>query len=632
MLPHQFSGMVTRMVIKTNIAVFLGFFAMMWIVAMFSMGTFADVLLTLFFSGCCVVALVFPMLHRERKYTSEDQTLSVRALRGAVISHLFLALESRITFIAKCRKWNEKQLGELAPMMGVSLDTEKSATRSTRITFAVIIPCAVSGAYMGITVSEVFFALCAVPCAVFFAPYVGFRLAIMERKTRIEEEMAYFLSYVNIMQTVGTGLYHAFDMLRGEKVFPGMERDASEIIKRVKLIGITQAQSLDTYAHSHPSQPFRDFIHGYLAKISSVGNVPAYTEAKAKYFFDEYIGKWHRYEKSAQEIFSAIIMIAVVMPMIIMLISMIGSPQSAQVMIFLGSAVSPIVAVLMVVMLNSSQPATGTRMTVSLPAVVAGAVVGAAAMVAGIGPATSIVVAVLVGASANHALTRNHLARIRAIDAMMPEFMRDVTEMSKTGSNINQIVVTQAAKKPYKKAFNAVLDDIAAKVRSGMPFDVVSRSLKTESTHVRFIMFILAKTYTTGGGSTDIFNTITEFISKISQTKSEVSKSLKSMSMIVYASPFMMLAIAHLMISMFTDMSSASASVEGGGLGAGLSVNESIIDGIRMMTVLTVVPMGMVAAKITAYTVKDTMPIMIVSLCTLLAIHVIPMVFEVVTF
>ena len=618
--------------VRTNILVFLGFFSMTWVVAIFSGGTTSDVMLAGVFCVCAVISLLFPFFQKEKKYTSHDKTVSIKRFTTPKASEIFPWIESKIFILKRCRMWNENMISTIIPMMGISVDSEKAATRATRLASVSLFPAVILGIYAGLTISEIFLAICIVPIVIFFAPYLSFRFQILERKIRIEEEMAYFLVYANIMQTVGMGLYHSFKELRGQKVFPGMEADAIEIVKRVEIIGVTQNESLDRYAKSHPSRAFGDFISGYIAKITSVGNVPAYTESKARYFFDEYIGKWKRYEKSAQEIFAAIIMIAVVMPMVIMLISMLGGPQSSQNLLMIGNVISPIVSVLMIVMLNSSQPATGTKIKISIPPIVAGIVVGFAMMVAGIDPAISIASAALVGAVANNILVRNEIAKTRAIDSMLPEFMRDVTEMSKTGSNISQIVTIQSGKKAYKKEFNRLLEGIARLVRTGMPFDVASRKINTESIHVKFIMFILSKTYVSGGGSTDVFNTITEFVSKITMTKSEVTKSLRTMSGIVYVAPFLMLGIAHMMVSMFTaDASTAPSSISGTPF-AGLSIDESILDGMKIMTVMTVIPIGAVAAKITSYTVKDMMPVAIVSASTIVALIVIPQVFKVVTF
>ena len=48
---------------------------------------------------------------------------------------------------------------------------------------------------------------------------------MQERKSRTEEDVAYFLCYVNIMQTVGHDLYYVFSNLHSE-IFPAMTNDA----------------------------------------------------------------------------------------------------------------------------------------------------------------------------------------------------------------------------------------------------------------------------------------------------------------------------------------------------------------------------------------------------------------------
>ena len=56
------------------------------------------------------------------------------------------------------------------------------------------------------------------------------------------------------------------------------------------------------------------------------------------------------------------------------------------------------------------------------------------------------------------------------------------------------------------------------------------------------------------------------------------------------------------------------------------SLDESFVEGIAVMAALSCIPIGSVAAKITSYTVKDTMPVAIVSVMVILAVHVLPIV------
>lgn len=572
---------------------------------------------------------------RPPEAVSLDRTIRARIYTLRSQDLFFSALEARIPIVARLRERNERVLTRLIPHTGVNFDSERAATRATRISVALFVPAVAVSAALGALMHPAFLAGMAAPAGIFMAPYFQLRMMISERRTLVEEEMAYFLCYVNIMQVIGQGLYHSFDQIRGANIFPGMERDAGEVVKRVKMMGITQNDSLAEYGVHHPSEMFRNFIGGYIAKITSIGDVPSYTSEKAKYFFNEYVGAWHRYEKSATEIFSAVMMISIIMPMMIMFSSMIGTPETASMLLMAGTAISPFISVAMVFMLNKTQPVTGNKLPFAPLSPLVGFGVGIGTAVAGVDPATMIASAFLAGALYNRIIIGERLRSVRVVDSMLPEFLRDVTEMSKTGENISQITLKQSARSAYKGEFGRILRTVTAAIAMGEPFDRAVSRIRHISVQVRFIFFLLGRTYSSGAANPDVFNSITEFATRVHQTKEAVTKSLRSLSMIVYASPFMMLGIAHMMIAMFSgDGAEAGAGASDAAmqmaqadipfLSSFGSLDESFIEGIATMAALSCIPIGAVAAKITSYTVKDTMPIAIVSVMCILAVHVLP--------
>lgn len=609
------------MMFGTRLATSTFFLSVIGLVLAVSNRTFHDMLLTVLMSGCAITPLLVP--RRKKTYRRRGGSMSARRIRFSSVSQAFVLLEAWLPFIRRARIWNEKKVESNVRPSGNPHDPEKMATFATRAATLLVPVSIIVGVAGFIHLDAAFLAFLAAPTVMYFAPTMRLKLETMERKSRIEEETAYFLSYVNIMQSVNVGLYRAFDMVRGASVFPAMEKDAMEIVKRVELLGFTQNDSLDVYAKTHPSRQFAEFVFGYLAKITSVGNVPGYTESKAKYFFDEYLAVWDRYQKSAQDIFGAILMIALVLPMMMALIGVMGSPGTFGAIILAGSAIPPVVAVLMVVMLNSNQPSTGNTYAMSYMSMLPGLVVGSSALFAGMGAPTATALACFMVGIINYMSTRREARNVAAIDAMMPEFMADIAEMSKAGMNVGQIIQVQAGRKSYRRHFNEILAGMGANIRRGMSFEQAAGHVRSRSKQVKFIMFLLARTYATGGGTRDIFYNMTNFIRTIEQKKRQITGSLSSLTMIVFASPFLMLGISSVMLGMFSGMPAGPDAMDGvpGRLGGPTA---SMISSIEMMSVITSVSMGVVASKISTYTIKNTLPLAITSLSAILAIHFIP--------
>ena len=514
--------------------------------------------------------------------------------------------------------------GVLRPVVartGVSYDIERSVTVTVRaMVLALPLSCA-SAIVLGLLVDPALLLVAAAPGAVYAAPGAALRLRVAERRARAEEEAAYFLCYVNIMQTVGHDLYHAFAMLRGG-IFRSMERDSREIVKRVRVLGVTRAESLSRYADGHPYGKFREFVDGYLAKTASVGGVPEYTAAKAGFFFGEYTGAWRRYERSAQEIFSGIMMVSIILPMMIMLSAMIGTAGSLGTLMAAGTMISPLISVLMIAALNSAQPATGATLPLPAAAPAAGVLAGAVLYAAGAGAGMALAAALLAASAANAALTWRAARRAASVDAALPEFARDITEMSRTGSNVRSILTEQARRGAYRGHFGSVVSRMAADLRVGVPLeDAVSRTGEASS-RFRFLMFLLERTYSTGGGSPAIFSMISEFIGGVHQAQEQVRRSLAPLCAIVYASPLLILGIAHAMSGMMSGGAGAAPGVAFSG-GADLG-DPSLLGGLELMAASVALPMGFVAAKVSSYTVRNTVPPAITSACTILSMWLAP--------
>lgn len=590
-------------------------------IALFSGGTKEWTGIILVMAAIAAAIAVAGMIDRSTK-TVRAENITIRQYGFALAGRFFICVETGIPLVARFRQHMFLALKPLVMRTGVSYDIEGTITTTTRVMILAVPLSFATAIILGILAGPIFFAVVIAPLIVYAIPSIILRLRVMERKAHYEEESAYFLCYVNIMQTVGHDLYYAFEDLGKAGIFPSMEKDSKEISKRVRMLGITKAESLSRYAASHPHDKFRDFVDGYLAKITSVGGVPQYTEAKARFFFAEYEGAWRRYEKSAQEIFSGIMMIAIILPMMIMLSAMIGTGESLGNLMMIGIVISPFISMIMITMLGSLQPATGNSVQLPAAGIILGAAVGIVTYAVGIGTGTSIAMAFLAMAATNSVITRTQVRRASAIDRMLPEFMRDVTEMSKTGSNINHIITEQARRRAYRGYFQDIIEKLASDLRMGLSFREAAAHIRTPSMNFRFVMFLLERTHVTGGGTTGIFSMITEFVGGVYQAKEQVRRSLTSLSVIVYISPFLIIGIAHAMIGM---MSGGLSGVDAPGVmfagGADIGRDDAFISGLEVMAAAVSIPMGLVAAKISSFTVRNTIPLGITSLMTILAIE-----------
>ena len=538
---------------------------------------------------------------------------------------IWVCVESRVPALRHITRRSRHTLERRIHGSGHTMDTQRAATVSTRLALTLAAPC-VTLAYAGSTHHYIWAAAAAAPCIVYAAPHIQVWLWTRRRAASCGREAAFFLAYVHIVQTAGGGLYRAFEMLERAAAFPAMGREA-RIVRRRAAAGDSRNGALLHYSRHHPVPILRDFVAGYVAKQSAVGDVPSYTAEKARQAFVSYEAAWSRYERSAQEMFGGIMMFAIVLPMMIMLSAMLGTPQTVHTLLSAGALISPIVSLVMVLALGGAQPPAGGTPPVWRMSPVPGCCAGTILYAMGAEPAVSISAAALAFAASNSIVTAPALRTITSCERMLPEFLRDMTEMSRTGASVPSMIRRQAARAPYEAPFNRAIREMAGRMARGMN---LAESLEgAPAPGARFVMFIIGVIHRTGGGTPAILDMVAEFAGRVMQAKESAAKSLAPLCCIVYATPFITLGMAHVMLGIFAG-SAATSAPEAGLPFSPISGDaaESYTRGMGMVAASMSIPMGMVAAKISSHTIRDTRPLCIVSASSLAALTLLPYIME----
>ena len=563
-----------------------------------------------------------------RRTTLKAGGLRVTSMAFTRTAAMFITLEERLAPVRILRTSTLAMMNRAVHGAGRIRDTERDATVHTRWVVSSVPPSAAAGLLLGLSYDIILLGICGLPALLYLAPHLRMRVWTRERGVATGGEAAFFLAYVHIMQTVGVGLYRSFEMISGARgAFPAMSRDAVLVCRRV-VTGGTRSGSLLHYARHHPVGIIREFVAGYVAKQSALGDVPGYTAEKARQAFAGYEAAWSRYEKGAQEVFGGVMMFAIILPMMIMLSAMIGTPDTVGILLTAGTAISPAISVVMVAILNQTQPATGNTLPLWWGAPLAGAAAGLASYLAWSEAGLSVSLGAVTLAGANWVAGRGAITLVRSADRMLPEFLRDMTEMSRAGAGVSGIIQRQARAAPYDGPFNGIIAEVAGRLGSGGTLDAVLSSMRFPTANTRFVMFLLGVTYRTGGGTPAILDMITEFAGNIHRTKEAVTSSLSPLCWIVYATPFITLGLAQVMLEIFAGSAAgAVGAIPGDDLPfspiSGDAV-DSYMDGMALMATAMSVPMGVVAAKISSYTIRDTTPLGITAASNIAAITLLP--------
>ena len=553
-----------------------------------------------------------------------DDILTVSRVAFGTGVRTLIYLEERISALRAARNVNRRMQKRIVYRSGRAHDIERDAVVYTRASALLLIPCVMAGVILSMH-HPLLGAIAALPTVTYLVPIMRLRAQGRQRQESVSQEMPFFLVYVHLMQTVGAGLYRALELIP-EKTFPAICADVAQVRRRV-LTGSTIHDALSHYARYHPVGIMADFVRGYVAKQQALGDVPSYTAQKAQQSFAEYETAWKRYEKNAQELLGGIMMFAIVLPMMVMLSAMLGTSDTASNLLIAGTLMSPAISGMMLVVIHQMQPAGGDPLPVWPASPIIG--MGTGAILWMTGYELAVVVSAACGAGAFAAAIHGwgHRARIRAAGRMIPEFLRDITEMSRTGASVSQAISRQAASASYDAPFADTIRRISGMMRSGMTLGEALDRTTYVTAHMGFVMFLIGVIYRTGGGGPALLHAVSEFADRIYRTKESVSKSLMPLCGIVYAAPFVTLAMAHLMLAMMAgDADAVRGDIPFSPLPA--EAVPQYREGLNLMAAAMAIPMGMVAAKIVSHTIRDTVPVGIASASSMAAIVGVPLLWE----
>lgn len=559
---------------------------------------------------------------------SRDDILVVSQMAFGAGVRTLIYLEEHISILRKSQDINCRLQKNVVYSSGHTHDIERDAVVYARVSTLLFIPC-IMISVIGYVYHPYLLGISAVPIMAYMMPVLRLHIQAKQRQESVSREMPFFLVYVHLVQTIGAGLYRALEMIP-EKTFPAIYADATQIRRRV-ITGSTIYDALYHYARHHPVRIMADFVGGYVAKQQALGDVPSYTAQKAQQSFAEYQTAWKRYEKNAQELLGGIMMFAIVLPMMVMLSAMLGTADTISNLLVAGTLMSPIISALMLVVIHQMQPSGGDPLPVW--PISPGVGIAAGVILWMLNYEIAIVISASCGMGAFAAAIHGWGYRMRVVstDRMIPEFLRDITEMSRTGVSVSRAISRQAMRASYDAPFADVIRQISSMMRSGMTLGEALDHTSYVTGHMRFVMFLIGVIYRTGGGGPALLHTVSEFTDRMYHTRKSVSKSLMPLCGIVYAAPFVTLAMAHMMLAMMAgDADINDADIPFSPISA--DAVSQYKEGLNLMAAAMAIPMGVVAAKIASHTIRDTIPLGVSSICSMAAIVGVPILWEVIPF
>ncbi|MFY9299953.1 MAG: type II secretion system F family protein [Candidatus Nitrosotenuis sp.] len=476
---------------------------------------------------------------------------------------------------------------------------------------------------LGIVFDRLFFVLAPMPVIIIFLPSIRLRLSGSERKSAVEDEIAFFSVYASIMQTVGKTLYTSMLQVIGTGVFAVIENDARMLRRNVALFGMDQSSALNSLAISHPNTQLRNLLLGYVSIQKSGGDLGLYMERKSEEFLNDRKFRFFKYASSAETIGEATLVLLSILPLLLVMSSFLLGPDSLGVVTSLSFVVIPTLTAALITIINSIQPKTHDSIGFGWFSPIVGAISGTVGFFIVRETWLALAVASFCAAIANFFFLSRQFAEISMAQGALTDFFRDVTEYRKIGIAIPIAIMRISRERTYNKFFDNVLQEISSKISYGMNLATIIDSLRIRSWHARVSFFILAKITESGGGTPQILEQMTDFYTKITQAKNEMFGRVRIFVFLAYTSPLLMVWSGQGMNDLLGRITPEYARLVNGAE-LGLVPSAEFLQMVNLLMIVSSLCMGMIMAKITHFTAKHTLTIAVTSAVAILSVYLVP--------
>jgi flagellar protein FlaJ len=458
-----------------------------------------------------------------------------------------------------------------------------------------------------------------------YYPKLKLWFIVSERKSSIDDEMAFFTLYAGVMQSIGQSLYNSIIDVLGKGIFPTIESEARMLSRNVQVFGMDQITALNEHGYSHPNLYFKNLLLGYSSISKSGGNLPLYMEKKCEEFFQKTQFKYTNYKSQANIIGETMLILLTILPTMILVSSFMLAEDSVKVIMGLAFVLIPGVTIFITFMINLSQPRTRNVVNFHFKSVFVSIFVSTMSLLLGQQPWFVIGIGVVAGAIFNFVSCLKQFREISFVDSVLSDFLRDITEYRKIGIPIPNAIIKVSEDRCYNKYFDSLLTIISGRLKHGISLSDVCNSVLIRSWTAKTSFFVLGKIADSGGGTSQILEQITNFSTNINQIKKETLASLSVISYFTFLSPIMITFTAKEMTGVLEKLNPGlDQMVQGAFNIETMLVSTDLIETINLLNVISAISLGLIMSKLVYFSMKYTITLGVMVLISILSITISP--------
>jgi pilus assembly protein TadC len=406
---------------------------------------------------------------------------------------------------------------------------------------------AIIAAFLG---GLIFLLLAAAPLGVYFAAMYYPSSAAASRKEKIEDELAFFSTYMAMVVSSGISIYNAIKRIAiTANPLPASKRESLHIMRDAEIFLRDPDLALIEMSAIHPSSNFGGYIAAFLHVLRIGGDLIRHLDDAADTALQALSEKWRHYQEHAMTVATLTTVFYNLLPITIyVFVLVVASAAAYNIGMAYTFVVMPLGAVAISFLIEAGRPKTPQTFTeyykivlYSIPvAIIAGIITFELIpqlpyVAVGIGLLTAMIPGTIkfeYDYKRNTALQRN-----------LPRFVGDMTVSLRVGQPLLKAIASVAWANRYGKALDKVVDTIAWNIT------VLNRDI-TEAIdfpaikdwHTKIIFYLLHEAINTGGGTPTIFERLRRFTERFSIIQAEVRNGLKGYLALYYVTSITIVA------------------------------------------------------------------------------------------
>ncbi len=390
------------------------------------------------------------------------------------------------------------------------------------------------------------------------------------RRRLTEEELPFLAAYMATMAYGGLGPDKVLEKIANAKIFQGISREAARILRDIRIFGMDPLTAIEKNVLDHPSRLYRDFMLGYITTVRTGGDVIHYLEIRTQELFRQKIEETRMIAEKISLIVEVFVAVAVIATIALYTLFIVGSviriagTQSMIPMLIMYSFIGlPLFIVMLIAMVHKTLPRTSVgaekQLYSALPISTPLAIVAAAAILLAFNVPqklltglvdTGVVAGIELAlaacfATASMGPIASYLAyarREKGIERQLAEFLRDLSEIRKTGLSPEKSLLL-ISQRNYGK-LTPVVRRIAGAIALGVSIaQAVRRAVRGYTNWTMLAIFkILVDSIELGGGSAEIIDALARYTNALSDLAEELRRRLRPYFYMPYAGAIILVA------------------------------------------------------------------------------------------